>query len=375
MDEQRCEKADIGVFGIDRIAAPFSFDAFQQTLPISLQDDVEVKLGTDLTELLKGTRADDTWDTYGPTWIRFKKWCAERTPPRCPLPAEPATVALYFMWLGQTANSYSVIKTASGCIFTYHQLGLTGTIPTQDAFVNLVRSALQRKIGIRLINQKEPLEWETVKEIALKVRRGLSKLPNSLAKYGSAIMVIAFCGFLRFKDMKNIKASDVHFYEDRVEIFLDTRKNDKCREGNVIYMVRGETEACPVRMLEWLISQNLVLYSGEKVSLFQKYDGWAVRRDPKLLFRTFKNIDITMAQYQKLIFDLLVEHTGRTMADLKKEFGTGSLRSGGASMIAATNIKELTYQRHGGWRTVEMRQRYTKETIETKLSVTRMMNY
>jgi hypothetical protein len=336
---------------------------------------VEVQLGTELAGLLEGTRSDDTWITYGPTWKRFKKWCAERKPPRCPLPAEPSTVALYFMWLGQTANTYSVIKGASGAIFTYHQLGLTGTTPTQDAFVNLVRTALQRKIGIMLVNQKEPLEWETVRDIALRVRKGMCTLPNRPAQYGACIMVVTFCGFFRFKDIKNIRASDVHFYEDRVEIFLASRKNDKCRQGNVIYLVRGETEACPVRMLEWLMSQNLDLYKGDKVPLFQMYDGWKVRKDPKCLFSTFKNVEISYDQFQKLVFNLLIEYTGRTWASLTKEFGTGSFRSGGASMVAATNIKELTFQRHGGWRTAEMRNRYTKETMETKLSVTRVMGY
>jgi hypothetical protein len=44
-------------------------------------------------------------------------------------------------------------------------------------------------------------------------------------------------------------------------------------------------------------------------------------------------------------------------------------------LIAATDVDSRVFQRHGGWRTVGMKDHYVKDTLEAKLAVTRAMDY
>ena len=354
------------------VSAPFSFEALQGVLGVSPDDGLEIQLGAEMRQLLEGTRAEDTWTTYRPAWRRFVDLCEKRSPPRRSLPAAPSTVCLYLMWLGQSANTYSVIRKASGAISTFHEVGLVEEAPTKHHTVSLIRTALQRKIGVTLVNQKEPLPWETVRGTALWVREGrCTVVPLTLAQYGACLMVVAFCAFFRYKDVKRLMADEVHFFEDRAELFLETRKNDQLREGNVVFLIRGQTEACPVRMLEWLASHH----PGGHVPLFQGYDGWKIRKDSSRLFRELSGEGLPFHQYQRLVFRPLAAFMGRDEVDLMKEFGTQSLRSGGATLIAATDVDSRVFQRHGGWRTVGMKDHYVKDTLEAKLAVTRAMDY
>ena len=149
---------------------------------MSPDDGLEIQLGAEMRQLLEGTRAEDTWTTYRPAWRRFVDWCEKRSPPRRSLPAAPSTVCLSLMWLGQSANTYSVIKKASGAISTFHEVGLVEEASTKHHTVSLIRTALQRKIGVTLVNQKEPLPWETVRGTALWVREGrCTVVPLTLA--------------------------------------------------------------------------------------------------------------------------------------------------------------------------------------------------
>eukprot|EP00959_Pyramimonas_sp_CCMP1952_P385973 8088986-Pyramimonas_sp.AAC.1 len=61
----------------------------------------------------------------------------------------------------------------------------------------------------------------------------------------------------------------------------------------------------------------------------------------------------SIREYQRLVFRPLAAFImGRDEVDLMmKEFGTRSLRSGGATLIAATDVDSKVFQRHGGWRT------------------------
>ena len=101
----------------------------------SSEDELEKELLAEISSSMVSTRALTTWDSsYNSHISRYIKWCTERKPPRQPVPATVCTVALYLQFISRSADSYSVVRSASGAIFTLHECALVPKmdIPTQS---------------------------------------------------------------------------------------------------------------------------------------------------------------------------------------------------------------------------------------------------
>eukprot|EP00959_Pyramimonas_sp_CCMP1952_P435512 9119227-Pyramimonas_sp.AAC.1 len=57
----------------------------------------------------------------------------------------------------------------------------------------------------------------------------------------------------------------------------------------------------------------------------------------------------------------------------RTHFGTPSLRSGGATLVAAENVSGRVFQHHGGWRDPSCKDRYVADSLEHRLKVTQAM--
>ena len=56
-----------------------------------------------------------------------------------------------------------------------------------------------------------------------------------------------------------------------------------------------------------------------------------------------------------------------------KKFGLHSLRSGGATAAANSNVKERMFKRHGRWRSEKAKDGYVLDSLEEKLAVTSVL--
>ena len=54
-----------------------------------------------------------------------------------------------------------------------------------------------------------------------------------------------------------------------------------------------------------------------------------------------------------------------------KQFGLHSLRSGGASAAANAGVPDRLFKRHGRWRSENAKDGYVKDSMESRLSVSR----
>ena len=54
-----------------------------------------------------------------------------------------------------------------------------------------------------------------------------------------------------------------------------------------------------------------------------------------------------------------------------KQFGPHSLRSGGASAAANAGVPDRLFKRHGHWRSENAKDGYVKDSMESRLSVSR----
>ncbi len=319
-----------------------------------------------------GTRSVSTWaDSYLDIIRRYRAFCAARVPPRVPVPATPLTVCLFLQLVASEAKSYAVVKSASGAIFTLHEMALVpaSEAPTRHPLAKGIRQAAKRKIGLKLQNQKEPLVLEIIQTgIRLYVPDFLHG--SLLALSVAAMVATMWAGFLRYKDMKYVWVELVKFYPTHMEALLTERKNDQFREGDVVYIARGSDRGtCPVALNEALISRGRL--SG-LVNLYQGWDGRVARFRPQDALLNGKHVEYP--QCRREVHKFIQKTTGMSEAEVQKRWGTQSLRSGGAT-VAAQKVDFRLFQQHGAWHTASSAHRYILDSTETRLSVTRAMGY
>ena len=68
------------------------------------------------------------------------------------------------------------------------------------------------------------MDFEVLRGMAHWARSEASGLGFKLKAYALTILLVGFCAFFRYSDLEKLYADEVHFYEDRVELFLETRK-------------------------------------------------------------------------------------------------------------------------------------------------------
>jgi hypothetical protein len=184
--------------------------------------------------------------------------------------------------------------------------------------------------------------------------------------------VLGFTGFFRYSDLVVLKAHDVKFFDEHMELFVEQRKNDQLREGDVVIISKGVTGACPVWWTKWLISEA-GLRGG--VPLFQRFDGRVARFKPEKAKSTLTGTEMPYEQCRRLVLRLVARELNISEEEASKRFGTQSLRSGGATLVAAKGVNDRLFQRHGGWATERMKDHYVKDTLEARMSVTSAMSY
>ncbi|KAK3277904.1 hypothetical protein CYMTET_14121 [Cymbomonas tetramitiformis] len=110
------------------------------------------------------------------------------------------TVCLFLQFVASRASSYATVKSASGAIFTLHEMALVppSEIPTKHPLAKGIREAAKRRIGLKLCNQKEPLDGDVL-------RAGIQLYVPDLSTVcildlsAAAMISCMWSGFLRYK--------------------------------------------------------------------------------------------------------------------------------------------------------------------------------
>uniref|UniRef100_K1QMW3 Integrase/recombinase xerD-like protein n=1 Tax=Magallana gigas TaxID=29159 RepID=K1QMW3_MAGGI len=124
------------------------------------------------------------------------------------------------------------------------------------------------------------------------------------------MILFCFAGFLRFDEVSSLKFKDVHVYDEYIVLNIQKSKTDQYRQGNEVLIANGVTSACPVKM-------------------YLRY------------------------------LDLL---------------GIHSLRSGGATVAASSNVDDRCLKRHGRWKTDSAKDGYIVDSIEKRMLVSKSLN-
>ena len=314
------------------------------------------------------SRADSTLSRYAPHWRRFTLWCS-RFGVRA-LPAKPLHIA---MFLAQTLQyaleqslAYGVVKASSAAIFQAHSLAGFRNTRTDHPVVKAIRSAAMRRLGLHPKRRKEPVSLQLCMQCARRLSTpGESLFHHQLAAY----IMVCFAGFLRYNDAANIFVDDIKFYDTHMEVFIEKRKTLQFRQGDVICIARGTSEVCPVRLLESFFDRAGLW--GRHVPAFQQ--ATYLRSSRFYLWGSIEAWHYTQAR--RLTLEALAFTAGVPQSVFTRSFGLQSLRSGGASHVAAHGVRDHIFQMHGGWADVRSMLRYIKRPLANRLRPTTVMGY
>ena len=170
--------------------------------------------------------------------------------------------------------------------------------------------------------------------------------------------MIGFAGFLRFNEIANLKESGVQVFDEHMELFIESSKTDQYRDGAWVTIARSSSPTCPVQMLERYSrlgsiggSPDMLLFRG----IVHTKSGEQLRKKGGIYTR---------------VRELVLQKLAALGLDPKR-FGLHSLRSGGASAAANAGVPDRLFKRHGHWRSENAKDGYVKDSLESRLSVSR----
>lgn len=274
-----------------------------------------------------------TKTAYEKQWRWFTEWCEQEA--ETALPAEPDLVAGYLTARADQGWRISTIKQALAAISHRHVVDGHPSPRDLSPVVSATLGGLKRSLSSRP-SQKAPLSADWLREM-------LDVLPEGLrGQRDRAILLVGFAGGFRRSELTGLKADDVQFHPQGVELLVRKSKTDQTGRGQVKVLAYGGNPAtCPVRALEdWLELTCIV-------------DG-----------PVFRPID----RHENVRPNALTAHSIARMVKATAEragldserFSGHSLRAGFVTAATMGGAGEAAVMDQTGHRSVEMVRRYTR---------------
>ena len=172
------------------------------------------------------------------------------------------------------------------------------------------------------------------------------------------IILIAFCGFMRFSEVPRLRRSDFIFSSTYVKVFIEKSKIDVYREGLWVY-ISASSKICPLKQLQYYLALVKIPENSDEF-IFK-----GLSRVKKFTLGT-KNRPIPYSKIRENFIKVL----NAMNLDWRK-YGLHSLRSGGASLAAYNGVSDRLFKRHGRWKSDKAKDGYIEDSLESLLSVTK----
>lgn len=312
------------------------------------------RLAQNLKVTALASRAAGTVEGYQRAFNRWKSFASQTLRVPC-FPVSPTNFALYIQYLLERTGSASTINTAFYAINWAHKLaGLES--PTDHPTVLLIKEGAVRTCSPKS-NRKEPLEPDHLK--------GLARQTNfeDLLQLRSLVMyVLSFCGFLRSAEILELRRNSISFKSDHMEISILKSKTDQLRQGEILVIAKTEGDLCPVNLLQLYLSKagipdNSTEYVFRPISSSKKQKK-LVSSDRHISYSTYR--ESFKASFKGIVPDI-------------SKYSTHSTRSGEATIAANSGVKERVFQRHGRWKTKTAKDLYVKDSVYSRLNVSKSL--
>jgi len=301
-----------------------------------------------LSKRLLDARSDSTVKKYYYSFMKWEKFAKEHS--LISLPASPIHVSLYLVFLLDSGATYSTVSSAFYSIKWAHDM--CGQLdPTGNAFVkNLVESA--KRTAKAPVVKKDPVSTD----ILISLCTMFQGSTDLTVVRDLTMILLCYSAFLRFSQLK---CHDITVKDDYLVVKIKKSKTDQYRAGDEILVSKGQSLACPYNMLmKYVGLANVNIFSD--MYLFRPL----YRSKNKCgLIKVNKPISYTTAR------ECIVKRLKLVAPDLN--LGLHSLRSGGATMAANSDVNERCWKRHGRWKSDSSKDGYVADSISNRLEVSK----
>ena len=261
--------------------------------------------------------------------------------------------------MAKSANSYSVINTATCAISWAHNLaGLES--PIKHILVSEICNGLKRKLA-RPSQPKEPFERKHIHQLFKSMQSSqLTDVRNTL------IIVLAYFAFLRVDELRHMRATHIRITDDHAEITIPKSKCDQLRQGNTVLVARLVGSYCPVALLELYLksaSLDIAVIEKKEVYIFRR-----LKISNKSLSLSEKDMPMSYSSIREV-----VKRKATQLGLDAKFFGTHSMRIGGATTAANSLIPDRLFQKHGRWASASSKDRYIKDSVQQRLNISQAL--
>jgi len=183
-------------------------------------------------------KAQATREAYQTDWQDFTDWCA--THHLTPLPAAPATVAIYLTASIERGQKVNTLARRLAAISHAHQAMGYATPTTSE----IVRAVL---IGIRRTHGKAPRGAGAL--MTEEIRRIIAALPDTpMGLRDKAFILLGFAGAFRRSELIAMNVEDLHERHEGLVVLLRRSKTDQEGRGRLVGIPFGQHEqTSPVR--------------------------------------------------------------------------------------------------------------------------------
>lgn len=160
---------------------------------------------------------------------------------------------------------------------------------------------------------------------------------------------VSYAGFLRCDELSNLKANNLTFREDYLDIFVEKSKTDCYRNGKNVLIAKLNNQYCPVSILQCYISLAGIdllsdMFLFRSLSFLKKSNTFILRK---------KNVKLSYTRGREVVKSALPS-LGLNISD----YGLHSLRSGGATSAYNFGTSDRLFKAHGRWKSENAKDGY-----------------
>lgn len=311
-------------------------------------------LSQKMAKFLVESKSGNTAKSYMYSFKRWEQFI--KTHEQSALPAQPIHVSLYITHLLDKGASFNTVNSAIYSIKWAHELNNFND-PTNNAYVKTLQESAKR-IARPKVSKKDPVDIEDLRNLC-----DMFKDSSDLIDIRDITMILlSFAGFLRYDEVSSLKCNDIVIHENHFVLFIAKSKTDQYRNGNEILIAKGNTSACPYNMLVRYI---------ELANIDVKSDSFLFRpifRSKCVCKLIYKNKKLSYTRARETILSKL------KLVSSDKDFGLHSMRSGGATTAANSNINDRCWKRHGRWKSDSSKDGYVVDSIHKRLEVSKSLH-
>lgn len=274
-----------------------------------------------------------TRKAYKRDWSAFASWCQGAG--LVPLPASPAMVATYAVYMIGEGLAVATVQRAMVSISQMHKMAGHAS-PTSTAIVLEVLKGIRREKGTMQV-QKSPVMPD-------QIRAMLSFVPDDLLGVRDrAILLLGFSGGFRRSELVALDVQDIEFTSDGMVVTIKKSKTDQEGQGRRVGIPFGSAPMiCPVRsMRAWLDAASIT-----DGPVFRPVGRWGHVENARLNDRA--------------VARMVKRYASAIGLDPQKVAGH-SLRAGLATAAAKAGKSERAIMNQTGHRSVQTVRKYIRE--------------